>query len=329
MNTAINNSDKNMSLCIPRAFENISEARVRTVFEKLDIFTIDRVDVVLRKNEKGESYKRFFVHIKEWKQTSDAQKAKERLIAGKELKIVYDDPWFWKVSLNTWTPKPQPQQPLLNDRKSRIRLEFEEEADQGDKNANAAATLLSNISLEERDRRPYSERRLDPAYCEQDVKQGFKDRRLPKENKDKRVSRFTPRNESRTNNAPIVTESKPPIVKPVINTPKPSKPVVQLVEEKPVAIAVVVAPVVEVKKSTFVMNSDIRLMVATYLGIGRDEVTEEQYKNNAQFVRDLRQDDMDKQKDEDAEQGIKPLNYGDAALNQPKRKQRKIVEPNK
>jgi hypothetical protein len=26
------------------------------------------------------------------------QKARDRLLAGKELKIVYDDPWFWKVS---------------------------------------------------------------------------------------------------------------------------------------------------------------------------------------------------------------------------------------
>jgi hypothetical protein len=194
------NSDKNvsnvngtMSLCIPRAFENISEARVRTVFEKLNIFTIDRVDVVLRKNEKGESYKRFFVHIKEWAQTSDAQKAKERLLTGKELKIVYDDPWFWKVGLNTWAPKPQ--QPLLNDRKPRIRIDFDE--DQADKNVNAATTFLSNLSLEERDRRPYSERRLDPAYCEQDVNQGFRDRRLSNEKKENRVSRFTPRSPSR------------------------------------------------------------------------------------------------------------------------------------
>ena len=348
----MNTADKNMSLCIPRAFENISEARVRTVFEKLDIFTIDRVDVVLRKNEKGDAYKRFFVHIKEWAQTSDAQKAKERLIAGKELKIVYDDPWFWKVSLNTWAPKPQ--QPLLNDRKPRIRLEFEEEADQADKNIRAASNLLSNISLEERDRRPYSQRRVDPSYCEQDVNQGFRDRRRDdrryddrrvrsrspvrddrrrddrrrddrryddrrddRRSNDRRPSRFTPRSPSR---------SPPRDVKPVVNTPKPQNPVVQLVEEKPVAIAV--APVEQVK-STYVMNTDIRLMVATYLGIGRDEVTEEKYKNNAQFVRDLRQDDMDKQKDEDAQNGIKPLNYVTDALNQPKRRQRKIAESNK
>jgi hypothetical protein len=114
-----------------------------------------------------------------------------------------------------------------------------------------------------------------------------------------------------------------PEVKPVITTPKPQKKPVEevktVVQEKP---AVVVTP-------AFVMNPDVRLMVATFLAIGRDEVTEEQYKNNAQFVRDLRQDDMDKQKDEDAELGIKPLNYGAAPAQPPKRKRGKIVESNK
>jgi hypothetical protein len=327
MSTAMNNCDKNMSLCIPRAFENISDARVRTVFEKLDIFTIDRVDFVLRKNEKGDAYKRFFIHIKEWRQTSDAQKAKERLLSGKELKIVYDDPWFWKVGLNTWAPKPQQQKPLLNDRKPRIRIEFDE--DQGDKNVKAATNFLSNLSLEERDRRPYSERRLDPAYCEQDVKQGFRDRRELKENKDKRVSRFTPRSPSSSppRTKPIITTPKPQIVKeeqkiavekPVITTPKPQKPVIQEVK-----------PVIQEVKSEFKMNPDIRLMVATFHGIGRDEVTEELYKNTSQFVRDLRQDDMDRQKDEDAELGKKPLNYSGLPAEPPKRKRGKIVESNK
>jgi hypothetical protein len=310
----MNNAEKNISICIPRAFENISEARVRTVFDKLGIFTIDRVDILLRKNEKGESYKRIFVHIKNWAQTSDAQKAKERLIAGKELKIVYDDPWFWKVSLNTWAPKQQ--QPLLNNRNPRIRIDFDE--DQDTKNANAATTLLND--LEVRDRRPYSERRLDPAYCDQDIKQGFRDRREPQEKKESRVSRFTPRSPSRSpprnepRNEPIIikTESKP-----IITTPKPQKPVVKEVK-----------PEVKEVKPEFKMNPDIRLMVATYHGIGRDEVTEELYKNTSQFVRDLRQDDMDKQKDEEAELGIKPLNYA-GVPEPPKRKRGKIVESNK
>jgi len=343
-----------MSICIPRAFANITEARVRKVFEKLDIFTIARVDMVQRKNEKGDAYQRIFVHIQDWTETADAQKARDRLLAGKELKIVYDDPWFWKASLNTWAPKPKPE-PTVYDRKPRIRLEFE---DQDAANVDAAAQLMSSLTLEE-DRRPYAQRRVDPVYCEQDVKSGFRDRREPRNREPKepkRQSRFTPRSPSRSpvrndrrddrrtddrrtddrrtddrrrddrrrdeprnqkpRNEPEIRDHRDgygvmiyPEVKPVITTPKPQK--------KPE----VVAPVV---KSTFVMNPDIRLMVATFLGIGRDEVTEEMYKNNAQFVRDLRQDDMDRQKDEDAAAGIGPIDYG-APAEPPKRKPRKVL----
>ena len=175
MSSANNASSNNaMSICIPRAFENITEARVRKVFEALNIFDIVRIDMVKRVNEKGEKFQRIFVHIKTWFETADALKARERLLSGKELKIVYDDPWYWKASLNTWTPKPKAP-PVAYDRKPKIRLEFEEE-DTKQKNVQAAAQLLSSMTLEE-DRRPYRERRVDPVYCEQDVKQGFRERR--------------------------------------------------------------------------------------------------------------------------------------------------------
>ena len=181
MNTTINTSSA-MSICIPRAFANITEARVRKVFDALHIFQIDHIDMVQRKNEKGELFQRIFVHIKEWSKTAEADKARERLCSGKELKIVYDDPWFWKVALNTWTPKPQVV--FKNDRKPRIRIDFDE--DNETKNIDAATNLLSNMSLnndQKDDRRPYSERRLNAEYCEQDVKSGFKDRRKPRDDR--------------------------------------------------------------------------------------------------------------------------------------------------
>jgi hypothetical protein len=253
------------SICIPRAFANISENRVRKVFDKLAIFTIDHIDLIDRNNEKGEPYKRIFVHIKEWNNTVDAQKAKERLLSGKELKIVYDDPWFWKVSLNTWTQKPQT---ALHNRKPRIRIDFDEETE---KNSQAASQLLENLTVEE-DRRPYRERRIDPVYCEQDVKQGFRDRRQPR---------------------------------PVKQEPVKQEPVKQ--------------------SPPFVMNHSVAIMIATYLRIGINEVTEEIYRNNAQYVRDIRRDEMDKQKDEDIAEGRKPLDYSKAPANPPKRKQKVII----
>jgi len=176
-----NNSSANasaMSICIPRAFDNITEARVAKVFEALNIFSIGRIDMVKRVNEKGEKFQRIFVHIKDWYKTADALKARERLLAGKELKIVYDDPWFWKVSLNTWAPKPKTPV-VAYDRKPKIRIDFDEE-DNRQKNSDAAASLLSEPRLKE-DNRPYRERRVDPVYCEQDVQQGFRDRREPRD----------------------------------------------------------------------------------------------------------------------------------------------------
>jgi hypothetical protein len=254
--------------------------------------------------------------------------------------------------LNNWAPKPKPETTVY-DRKPRIRLEFE---DQDAANTDAAAELMSSLTLEDRDRRPYAERRVDPVYCEQDVKSGFRDRREPRdrEPRKQRESRFTPRSPSRSRrrddrrtddyrrddrrrddrrtddyrrddrrrDEPKIEQK---FEKPVIKTPKPKKPA-----EKPVVVAPVVVekpaekPVVVVAPK-IVMNPDIRLMVATFLGIGRDEVTEEQYKNNAQFVRDLRQDDMDRQKDEDAAAGIKPLDYSGVPAALPKRKTRKVL----
>jgi hypothetical protein len=87
------------SLCIPRVFGNISEDRVRTVIKKLNIGLIKRIDMILKKNDKGEDYKRVFIHFERWfTDVPDAIEARKRLLEGKEIKIVYDNPWFWKVS---------------------------------------------------------------------------------------------------------------------------------------------------------------------------------------------------------------------------------------
>jgi hypothetical protein len=59
---------------------------------------IQRIDVVSKTTEKGEKFNRVFVHFKRWFANKNADMARERLLNGKEIKIVYDDPWFWKVS---------------------------------------------------------------------------------------------------------------------------------------------------------------------------------------------------------------------------------------
>lgn len=88
------------SLCIPRVFNNIGESRIREVFDQLELGLIQRVDIIQRKNEKGEEYKRVFIHFARWSNSPAAQKARRKLLTGDSIKIVYDNPWFWKVEAN-------------------------------------------------------------------------------------------------------------------------------------------------------------------------------------------------------------------------------------
>jgi len=96
------------SLCIPRVFPNITSERVKAVFEQLGIGRVDRVDVVVRTGEKGETLKRVFVHL-EWNDSENAAKARQRLLCGNDIKVIYDEPWFWKISANRSTREPRPQ----------------------------------------------------------------------------------------------------------------------------------------------------------------------------------------------------------------------------
>lgn len=95
----------NPSICVPRVFPNITWKRVKEVFEELGLGEVERVDMVNKTNDKGEKFKRVFVHFKRWNKNKTAQSVKEKLLSGDSVKVVYDDPWFWKVFVSN-APKP-------------------------------------------------------------------------------------------------------------------------------------------------------------------------------------------------------------------------------
>jgi len=86
------------SICIPRVFSNITRARVEAIFRNLDFGEIEKVDMVQKTNAKGQKYQRVFVHFKEWNDDEQTQQARQMLLSDQEVKVVYDDPWFWKLS---------------------------------------------------------------------------------------------------------------------------------------------------------------------------------------------------------------------------------------
>ena len=119
------------SLCIPRVFPNIDEKRIRRIFNELALGEIDRIDIVAKTTEKGEKFNRIFVHFRRWHTNQDAVTARERLLNGKEIKIVYDDPWFWKVSAYRPPVAAAPKAaPVKASRKPRIQFDDEQQPQQ-------------------------------------------------------------------------------------------------------------------------------------------------------------------------------------------------------
>jgi hypothetical protein len=86
------------SLCIPRVYPNIDERSIYRIFDDLKLGDIDRIDIVRGNNSKGEKCNRVFIHFTRWYNSRNANTARERLLNGNDIKVIYDDPWFWKVA---------------------------------------------------------------------------------------------------------------------------------------------------------------------------------------------------------------------------------------
>ena len=85
------------SICIPRVYPDVSEDRIRRILNNLNLGEIERIDILPKTSERGERFSRVFVHFKRWNNSVNANNARERLLNGKEIKIIYDEPWFWKA----------------------------------------------------------------------------------------------------------------------------------------------------------------------------------------------------------------------------------------
>lgn len=81
-------------LCIPRVCINISESRIRKIFDGLDMGILERIDIINKQNNKGEKFNCVFLHFKEWNDSENAYIARRRLLNGEKIKIIYDDPFL-------------------------------------------------------------------------------------------------------------------------------------------------------------------------------------------------------------------------------------------
>ena len=109
------------SLCIPRVFANITERRIFDTLNKLGLGDIARIVIVPKVVEKGKKFNCVFIHWNYWYNNRNADTARQRILDGQDFKVIYDDPWFWKV----YEYKPQPDPTVLHNRTA-PRIVFED-----------------------------------------------------------------------------------------------------------------------------------------------------------------------------------------------------------
>lgn len=86
------------SLCIPRVFNNVTEEQIKKVFIDLNFGQIHKIDIIQKKNIKEETFKCAFIHFTKWNNNEYVNTQREKLLFEEELKIMYDQPWYWKIS---------------------------------------------------------------------------------------------------------------------------------------------------------------------------------------------------------------------------------------
>lgn len=117
------------TLCILRTHKNIREERIFAVFRQLNLGWIGKIDMVPKKNveknpdgtENTKEFVRVFIHFTKWfTNNRQTQQVLERLDSEGFVKIVYDEPWFWKVTKYV----PREHKPVPQSRYPKPRIDF-------------------------------------------------------------------------------------------------------------------------------------------------------------------------------------------------------------
>jgi hypothetical protein len=83
------------SIFISHVFPNKAEMVYETFAELFGADYIDDVDVVTH-DLNGQEICRAYVHFKSWPTDHKFQRLRSRLMAGETVKVIYEEPWYWK-----------------------------------------------------------------------------------------------------------------------------------------------------------------------------------------------------------------------------------------
>ena len=85
------------SLCIPRVTTDINEKTIKTIIDKLELGIINKIQIVRKTKNPKDKTSIIYIHFKKWNTYGNGLVARERLLNKKDIKIIYDSPWYWKI----------------------------------------------------------------------------------------------------------------------------------------------------------------------------------------------------------------------------------------
>ena len=83
-----------LTICIPRVENNVNKKLIYDVLNDYDFGSIKKIDLI-----NIGKYKRVFIHYKYWNTNPISMKVKDVLMEKKDIKLIYNSPWYWKCSL--------------------------------------------------------------------------------------------------------------------------------------------------------------------------------------------------------------------------------------
>ena len=93
-----------ISLVIPWAEKWQSADEIARIFCSLSWGIISKIDVVPKNTKRPHST--VYIHFSSWYVSGDARYAYDNLKKGNDIKVYYNDSYFWKVRVSNWRPAP-------------------------------------------------------------------------------------------------------------------------------------------------------------------------------------------------------------------------------
>lgn len=311
------------SVRVSRMATSITEAQIRKTMQNLGC--ISEIVIKARESSSGLPHNRVTIHFEYWFENATSDRLRDELCEGKELSIMFVQHRYFTGSavFNEQSEKKQ-EKPEKPEKKKQEKEKVKD------------------------DSRPYHVRRTDDALCNQDVSQGFIDRRIAKETKkekkpetkkEKKVVAPDYSKEYRTKKDVVKIDMSTPALHIACGLPdmpvkSVAKPRVKRVVAAQVAAQVVAQVAAQVatgipdkivSNKPLVRNVD---MVIRMQHAFRCEITDDIYRNNVQNVRDQREFERERDLDyyvDRLDRMDDTFDYRDASHRMPTRKPSRVV----